>query len=529
MLTESEARDLLALAGATVEVSPVTTLPDIPPRRRWPVLAAAAAVLAVVGVGAALGLRSGDDAPVGGETVPRVDFQGRPDVLDEHQLPSVFGYGGAAAYEMLTGLGLDVTLGNWVVPCWEPDGRAVRTEPDVGTRFEPGDAVVLLVSVQESRPCPIDADHELALQLIDFANGRGAAPAFADEVWVAANGENAVIPAALAADPGTWVDGSPLGVLRQQSREVEESTGYTFNAPVLGTRGPSATGPRCGGLDLSGVPRSDPGFGISFWFPAEARSLHCTVVDVFRTNGEISAISLRTDQVPLETTAPGTVPDLIGMTADEARAALADQGLVAEVVPPPGTKLCLRELPAIVGNQSHASGTELAEGSVVTVALRWVSCEESPSGGPDPFAEGTRLASAFLEFAKGARTGLPVDTPVSLYLGNQLIRVLDDADAENRDAWDICPPAGGYAEATCPFSAIRTLRGGVDDYNVSGELPAATPCPVELAPPPTNVGGSIVGSITNGSQQSCMDYAEVIVYANDVGQIVGVNLLLGSP
>ena len=379
MLTESEARDLLALAGATVEVSPVTALPDVPLPRRWPVLAAAATVLAVVGVGAALGLRSGDDAPAGVGAVPRVDFQGRPDVLSDAQLPSVFGYREAGAYSMLADLGLEVTIGNWLVPCSEPAGRAVRTEPAVGATFKPGDAVVLFVSVQESAPCPIDPDLALAWQLVDFANGRGPAPAFADEVWVAANDENAVISAALAADPETWVDGSPLGVLRQQSREVQESTGYTFRAPVLDTR-PSGLSPNCHGLDLSGVPRSDPGFGISIDVPDLDLLSGCTVVDVFRTNGLISAISLRTDQVPPETIAPGTVPDLIGMTADEARAALSREGLVAEVVPPPGTKLCLRELPAIVATQSAEPGTQLALGSSVRVALRWVSCEESPSG-----------------------------------------------------------------------------------------------------------------------------------------------------
>jgi len=379
MLTESEARDLLALAGATVEVSPVTTLPDVPPRRHWPVLAAAAAVLAVVGVGAALGLRSGDDVPAGVEAVPSVDFQGRPSVLGADQVPSVFGYDEASARSMLRSIGLAVSIAR--DPTCGSVGRATSTDPGVGATFAPGDKVTLRVTAPPIGDvfCIDQGPQDFEWQLIDFANGRGPAPAFADEVWVAANDVSAVIPLAMAADPATWVDGSPLGVLRQQSREVEESTGYTFQVPRLVT-GVSTESPHCHGLDLSGVPRSDPGFSISIEFPAEARSLHCTVVDVFRTNGQISAISLRTDQVPFETTAPGTVPDLIGMSADEARAALIEEGLVAEVVPPPGTKLCLRELPAIVGSQSPDAGTQLAPGSVVTVAMRWVSCDESPSG-----------------------------------------------------------------------------------------------------------------------------------------------------
>lgn len=531
MLTESEARDLLALAGATIEVSPVTTLPEVPPRRRRPVLAAAAAVLAVVGVGAALGLRSGDDAPAGVEpTVPRVDFQGRPDVLGEGQIPSVFGYDGDAARAMLEDLGLLVAVRQEVVACTDPGGRAVRTDPAVGTAFEPGDPVVLLVSITQHAPCPMNADMAFAWQLVDFANGRGRAPAFADEVWVAANQISQVIPGSTAADPATWVDGSPLGVLRQQSREVELSTGYTFQTPILVMR-PSGMSPYCNEIDLSGVPYSSPGLSISIEFLADGISSRCTVVDVFRTNGRISAISLRTDQIPADAPKPGTVPDLIQMTEAQARASLETEGLTAEVVPPPGTKLCLLEQPPIVGNQSPAPGTHLMPGSVVTVTMRWVTCAESPSDAavPDPFAEGQRLASAFLYFALGARAQPPVDTPVTLYLGNELIRVLDAADAADRDAWDVCPGSGSYAEATCPFSAVRTLRGGADDFNVSGDVPAESVCPNELVPSPTNVDGPIVGSITIGSIQSCMDYAAVVIYANDVGQITGVNLLLGSP
>jgi PASTA domain-containing protein len=300
MLSESEARDLLALAGATIEVSPVTTLPEVPPRRRWPVLAAAAAVLALVSVGAALGLRSGDDAPVG-VTVPRVDFQGRADVLGDGQIPSVFGYSGAAALTMLTDRGLEVTIGNWVVPCADPAGRAVRTQPAVGARFQPGDTVVLFVSVRENRPCPANADQALAWQLIDFANGRGPAPGFADQVVVTANGASATIPAALAADPSTWVDGSPLGVLRQQSREVKLSTGYSFQTPFLAT-GASPKSPRCHRRDPSGVPGSDQGLSISIEFLADGVGLDCTVVDVFRTDGLISAVSLRTGQLSLPDT-----------------------------------------------------------------------------------------------------------------------------------------------------------------------------------------------------------------------------------
>jgi len=528
MLTESEARDLLALAAATVEVSPVTTLPDVPPRRRWPVLAAAAAVLAVVGVGAALGLRSGDDVPAGVEAVPRVDFQGRPDVLGEDQLPSVFGYSGEDARAMLTDHGLSPTLRHEFVACNQPGGRALRTVPAVGTHFEPGDTVVLIVGRTRHAPCPMNADAIRAWQLIDFANGRGPAPDFAEEVWVAANDDSQVITGAAATDPAIWVDGSPLGVLRQQSSEVEEATGYTFQTPTLVTYA-STDSPHCHGLDLSGVPRSGFGFGISIEFLADGISLRCTVVDVFLAAGQISAISLRTNQVPLETTAPGTVPDLIGMTADEARAALTDQGLVAEVVPPPGTKLCLRELPAIVGNQSHPSGTELAPGSVVTVALRWVSCEESPdSTGPEA-AVRAQTTTAFLEFAYGGKVRPHIGTSLDLYLGNQLARTLDAAEARDPANWKVCIPPG-YAGQTCPFSALTTI----DRWD--GQLSQVAPPPRLLCAHPGDLPAALADDprtivIVPAHPTSCGEGGQwaVQLWFDDASNLVAVNLTLGEP
>jgi len=378
MLTESEARDLLALAGATVEVSPVTTLPDVPPRRRWPVLAATAAVLAVVGVGAALGPGDlGSDPVAPSDTIPRVDFQVPENSVGPGQIPSVFAYDGSSAQAMLLALGLHVLIAP--DPMCGSAGRATFTDPRVGAIYSPGDAVTLRVSTPPTGAvaCSKPDSEDLAWQLIDFANGRGTAPAFADEVWVAANNDSDVIPAARAADPDSWVDGTPLGVLRQLSQEVSTSMGNAKKLvmPNLVT-GASDSEWRCHDLDLSGIPRTGVGVSIRIELPP----YECTVVDVFRTNGLISAISLRTDLVSVEPPIPGSVPDLIGLFEHEARAVLAQHDLTAEVLPPPGTKLCLRELPAIVGSQSPDAGTQLAPGSVVTVGMRWVSCDESPSG-----------------------------------------------------------------------------------------------------------------------------------------------------
>jgi len=384
MLSESAARDLLVQAGETIDVPP--GMPDLPPAppRRWPVLAAAAAV--VVAVLAATGVvalqRDTDTSPSGEVTVPRVDFQAYSPSLTAGQIPSVFAYDGASARSMLEGLGLTVTV--------EPDyvcntpGRATRTNPRVGTTYSAGHTVTLFVTEEPpTARCAPDTQEDLAWQLLDFANGRGPAPAFADEVWVAANGESAEIPASLAADPTAWVDGTPLGVLRQLSQEAHEVIGSSqgFETPQLfvSISDPASS---CHG-DLSGVPRNDQGVSIGIAFIQDGAE-PCTTVDIFRTNGLIGAISLRTVRVPAEVPDPSVVPNVTRLTEDEARTILEGQGLAVETIPPPGTKLCLLPLPPIVGNQTPQPGTRVDPGSVVTIALRWVSCEESPATGTSP-------------------------------------------------------------------------------------------------------------------------------------------------
>ena len=61
MFTESEARDLLAKAANTVEVAPGQPI-EKAPRSIWPMLAAAAAGVAIVGTTAAVVGRTSDDA-----------------------------------------------------------------------------------------------------------------------------------------------------------------------------------------------------------------------------------------------------------------------------------------------------------------------------------------------------------------------------------------------------------------------------------------------------------------------------------
>lgn len=182
----------------------------------------------LVGVAAAAGLVLGvvvltrpDEPPV--------------DHLDDDQVPSVFGYGRAAAEDLLTGLGLEVTLEP--MRACEIEGRAIGTEPARGTTYDRGDPITLYTAVPSSITCLTDyQQRSTAWQLLDFANGRGAGPPFADRVVVrAGDGTATVLDHDAAADPAAWADTGVLDALRTATSRVHltDDRPLTYAVPAL--------------------------------------------------------------------------------------------------------------------------------------------------------------------------------------------------------------------------------------------------------------------------------------------------------
>ena len=234
MLTESEARDLLAKAANTVEVAPGEPI-EKAPRSIWPMLAAAAAVVAIVGTTAAVVGRTSDDA--GPPAVDPTTATASPNpVLAPDQIPSVFAYDADSATRLLQSSGLHVTT--------KPDyrcgttGRATKTNPAVGTRFQPGDAVTLYVTqIPPNARCVEPAAEDAAWRFLDFANGRGPAPAFAEEVTFYVDGEKTgTLTAAEAADPANWGGTSAISEIREQTRVLQQANGF-WDTPTMSARG----------------------------------------------------------------------------------------------------------------------------------------------------------------------------------------------------------------------------------------------------------------------------------------------------
>ncbi|HEU5038776.1 MAG TPA: PASTA domain-containing protein [Nocardioides sp.] len=173
-------------------------------RGRWLGAGGLAAALVVVGVVVAL-------------TRPE---QPLPDRLRSDQVPSLFGYDGGAARDLLETRGLDVTV-TQTRDC-EVLGRVVASDPAAGTPYRPGDPITVYTSLPADVACLTDyQDRALFWQLLDFANGRGAAPPFADRVFVySGDADPVVLGRAEAADPEAWAGTGVLAGLRAASRQV---------------------------------------------------------------------------------------------------------------------------------------------------------------------------------------------------------------------------------------------------------------------------------------------------------------------
>lgn len=228
MVSEDQARDLLARAGATIDVEDhapmtLTGLPD-DHRRRWPALVAIAAtvsVIAGVGYGAA---RLSDDRPVDPGPVASSVPAEQQHVYDEDEMPSLLGYTEDEAVRELESRGLEVVIEPHH-DCATPRGYVWTASPGAGTPIGAGDRVTIRVTAgpPPAARCAVGALPQ-AIELVRFARGLGPVPELAAPVAVAAGEDGHVeLTPEQAADPTAWTvcDGeechSPLAALAEMS------------------------------------------------------------------------------------------------------------------------------------------------------------------------------------------------------------------------------------------------------------------------------------------------------------------------
>lgn len=138
-------------------------------------------------------------------------------------------------------------------------------------------------------------------------------------------------------------------------------------------------------------------------------------------------------------------------------------------------------------------------------------------------------AEAWLRLARGERgPGLPVDTPVTVLLGGDEALTVDAADAGDPATWnDLCDAQGeGYAMRECPIRALPYFKAPGVELTTK---PAQAPCDRPPGVDPADVGATKRVTLLAAGERSCLDYAAVELYVNDVAQLVAVDLVIGSP
>ncbi|KQW47923.1 hypothetical protein ASC77_16070 [Nocardioides sp. Root1257] len=188
-------------------------------RRRW--LAVAGLATALVAVGIVFAVTRPEPPPT--------------DHLRADQIPSLFGYDGEAARSLLEKRGLEVSLRPF--RSCEVRDRVVASAPPAGASYDKGDRVVVYTALPADVSCLTDyGEREVAWQLLDFANGHGAAPTFAPRVWVyPGDAPREVLSGAAAADPASWRRSGVLEALRDASTDVAlvEKHPLTYAVPAV--------------------------------------------------------------------------------------------------------------------------------------------------------------------------------------------------------------------------------------------------------------------------------------------------------
>jgi hypothetical protein len=302
MVTDDEVRILLHRAADTIEVGPGEPLPSVAPRPRWPLLVAAAAVLAVtIGSVVLTHGEGGDPTP----SAPSGEPVEQPEVLDPDQIPSVLGFDVAEATELLRAKGLRVEVREVREHCQVP-GIVSGTEPSLGARFRPGQTVRVFVFAEvQVIDCIGEPLWPQIWGLVRFARGLAGPPELAEElILYVDDGDPATISREQAADPNAWTlcSGgechSALAAIEQMATRT-----WTMNRRHYRGRPYLATGQPSGCEHRTPIAGLGQGPSVEVWVtvPMDGAALcpaHSVLLHLDPDTGEIVGAGLNTPEEP---------------------------------------------------------------------------------------------------------------------------------------------------------------------------------------------------------------------------------------
>ncbi len=281
--TADETRRRLEAAADAVEAAPTGLLVPAPPPLRWPWISAAVVVVLL----AATILIASRSTP------PKAD-----ESLDADQIPSLFAYDAESARALLEQRGLQVTFA--LTQTCEPNGRALATDPPTGARFQPGDRVIVYAATTGGSDCEAEyGERSDAWEFIDFANGRGPAPRFADRVYLIADGSvpEAITGTAAAQDPSAWGGVSAIEEIRRVSGQVLHDEPQNYVTPTL-TVAKVIPPPRTCAVDRPAEAGTRAVLRLTLRVARDPETRCPLTVDLYRSSEGIDAVVLYTGTPP---------------------------------------------------------------------------------------------------------------------------------------------------------------------------------------------------------------------------------------
>lgn len=467
-------------------------------------LAAAAAVLGVVVAGSAVtGLLTGDR-----NDEPAAILAGTP----EGTVPSVFGQTRSAARTLLEQRGLQVRFEERI-SC-DPAGRPVGTEPTTGTPVARGDTVTVLVAYQGANTDCV-ADLREPWSFVDFATGRGPAPRFAEDVAVFVDGRRTATLSGEKAAQGDWGPSSPLTLLAGATEQVLR-TGTTYTTPELQATTGTPPDRWCGVARPRAVAEREAlTLTIAFADGAEPCP---TRVALYETGGAIDAVVAWSGGD--STGARRPVPDVVGMSLAEARAAVTAAGYPARVeeletcAPRAGVVEQAPTPQDLIDDRADEPDWSGPVTLVVEVPHTTRDCAALDAA-----------AETFLRFARGGPP--PAWAPqVRQLLGYAPWDTVTASRADDPEAWALC---SGVTPSDCEVSPLRVAGQAVEvstgEYADVGTWPGDEVCelidrgglPLDLRPRRQIV-------LYPAAPATCADNWQVWLWIDDAGRIAAVNL-----
>jgi hypothetical protein len=214
-----------------------------------------------------------------------------------------------------------------------------------------------------------------------------------------------------------------------------------------------------------------------------------------------------------------TVPWVVGLNRIAAIHALVNRGLTvtfdSPFCHPPAACPIEQHAAKRVVDQRPKAWTKVDEGSSVSLTVEAVSSHLA--------VWDIRMAQRFVSFARGQSRIGPFDTPIGLGVGGSFVKWVEPTSPAT--AWELAPPTASGVSGT--VSALRFLSQYDGDLGILDV--ADTVCGTRPATGLGKITGGGEVSIQPIDAQSCLQWFSVDLYMNDVDQVVGVNLRIGSP